>query len=87
MDGALGVFADAAAAGDGRMGRVYFDVSVARWESKAESLAKRLRTIGMRRLPYPSENIPLDAWQAFRRLPLTAGELRQIERNVAPYLR
>ncbi len=84
---ALGVFADAIAAMDPRMKRVYFDVSVSTWESKRETFQRQLRAIGMERLLYASDSPPASAWKAFRRLPLSEGELKQIEGNLAPYLR
>lgn len=87
VDKALGVFVDAIAAKDPRTKLVYFDVSVARWESKKETLQRQLRTIGMERLLYGSDSPPLAAWKSFRQLPLSDGELKQIEDNVAPYLR
>lgn len=87
VDKALGVFADAIAGKDPRVGRLYFDVSVFDWEAKRETLLGQLRTIGMERLLYASDSPPLAAWKGFRRLPLTEGELKRIEENVAPYLR
>ncbi|MBL8175514.1 MAG: amidohydrolase family protein [Bryobacterales bacterium] len=87
VDAALGTFAAAAKAGDKRMKRVYFDVSVMRWEKRAELLVRHLRAIGMKRLLYASDGPPLEAWKRFRTLPLTEREFRQIEGNVAPYLR
>lgn len=86
VEAALTVFADAFAARDKRMKRVYIDVSMARWESKAEVAATLMRRIGMKRLVYGSDGPPTKASQDFRKLPLTARELGQIERNVAPYL-
>ncbi len=87
VDKALGVFADAIAAKDPRTKLVYFDVSVTRWESKKETLQRQLRTIGMERLLYGSDSPQLAAWKSFRELPLSEGELKQIEGNIAPYLR
>jgi uncharacterized protein len=87
VDKALGVFADAIAAKDPRVSNLYFDVSVAAWESKKETLQQQLRAIGMDRLLYASDAPPLAAWKSFRKLPLSEGELKQIEKNVAPYLR
>lgn len=87
VEAALTVFAGAIAARDKRMKRVYIDVSMARWESKAESLAKLLRGIGMKRLIYGSDSPPTKASRDFRKLPLSTSELRQIELNVAPYFR
>lgn len=85
-DKAMGVFADAIAAKDPRMRRVYFDVSVMRWESKKETLAKQLRTVGMKRLLYASDAPPPTGLKAFRRFPLSERERKRIERNIAPYL-
>ena len=87
VDKALDVFVDAIVAKDARMKRVYFDVSVTTWESKKETLQRQLRAIGMERLLYASDSPPPAAWKAFRQLPLNEGELKQIENNVAPYLR
>jgi predicted TIM-barrel fold metal-dependent hydrolase len=89
IDGAMVVFADAIAAKDRRMKRVYFEVSgvfLEQWESKADLIAKRLRTIGVERILYGSDGPPLANWKAFRKLPLTEEEFRKVERNVAPYL-
>lgn len=87
VEAALAVFAEAFAARDKRVKRLYVDVSMARWESKAESLARLLRKIGMKRLVYGSDSPPTKALHDFRKLPLTASELRQIELNVAPFFR
>jgi len=87
VEAALTVFADALAARDRRIKRVYFDVSIARWESKADALVRLLRRIGMKRLVYASDSPPSKALLDFRRLPLTEREMRQIELNVAPYLK
>ena len=87
VENALGVFADAITAKAPQMKLVYFDVSVAKWESKRESFQRLLRTIGMDRLLYASDAPLAAAWKAFRQLPLLEGELKQIEENVAPYLR
>jgi predicted TIM-barrel fold metal-dependent hydrolase len=87
VEAALTVFADAFAVRDKRMRRVYIDVSIARWEAKRESLARLMRRIGMKRLVFASDSPPTDGSKAFRKMPLTDSELRQIERNVAPYLR
>jgi len=84
---AMGFFAESIAKKDPRMKRVYFDVSVQKWESKRESLIRQLRAVGMKRLLFASDSPPLAAYQAFRKLPLSKKELRRIERNVAPYLR
>lgn len=87
VDQALGVFADAIAAGDPRTKRLYFDVSVTNWESKKGTLQRQLRAIGMDRLLYASDAPLVAAWNSFRTLPLSEAELKQIQVNVAPYLR
>ena len=82
IDAAIGVFADAIAARDKRMKRVYFEVSgvfLEQWESKVDLIAKRLRTIGLDRILYGSDGPPLPNWRAFRKLPLTEEEFRKIE--------
>jgi uncharacterized protein len=86
-DAALEVFAEAVARKDPRMRRVYFDVSGLRWEAKRETLARQLQRIGMKRLLYGSDAPVGYALGRFRRLPLGEEELRQVEKNVAPYLR
>jgi predicted TIM-barrel fold metal-dependent hydrolase len=96
-DDALEVFAEAAAAGDPRMKNVYFDVaSMVLRETPPDTLqlvARRLRQLGMRRILFGSDRAgaynvaPGDAWQAFRRLPLTDEEFRTVAENLAPYLR
>jgi predicted TIM-barrel fold metal-dependent hydrolase len=85
VDKALEVFAEAIAAGDPRVKNLYFDVSVMAWGSKAEILQRQLRKIGMQKLLYGSDTVPLAAYKNFQMLPLTPEELRQIESNVAPY--
>jgi predicted TIM-barrel fold metal-dependent hydrolase len=87
VDKALDVFVDAIVAKDARVKRVYFDVSVMTWESKKDTLQRQLRAIGMDRLLYASDSPPPVALRSFRQLPLSEGELKQIEDNVAPYLR
>jgi predicted TIM-barrel fold metal-dependent hydrolase len=67
--------------------RLYFDVSVARWDGKVDQLVRRLLAIGMKRLLYASDGPPLPMWKSLRTLPLTEKEFRIIEKNVAPYLR
>ena len=87
VDKALDVFVNGIMAKDARMKHVYFDVSVMGWETKKETLQRQLRAIGMDRLLYGSDSPAPAAWKAFRRLPLSEEELKQIENNVAPYLR
>jgi predicted TIM-barrel fold metal-dependent hydrolase len=97
-DDALRVFSDAAAARNPLMTNLFFDVtgSVYGWVPAAayDTLARRMRTIGLKRilfgsdLPlYPQEKVS-GAWAKFRQFtPLTNEELRVIAENVAPYAR
>jgi len=61
--------------------------------ANAALVAKRIRQIGVKRILYGSDaaagdNLrPRESWAAFRRLPLTESEFKQIARNVTPYLR
>ena len=76
---------------------LWFDVSsIAQNDTTpqdAAELVRRLRQIGMGRVLYGTdsaqgENLrPREAWAAFRTLPLTEAELRQVAGNVAPYFR
>jgi predicted TIM-barrel fold metal-dependent hydrolase len=95
-DAALSVFVQALERNDPRMKNVYFDVCgiaiPGMWEDKADLVVQRIRQIGTNRLLYGSDaatadNAPKDALQRWRRLPLTPEEFRNIENNVAPYLR
>lgn len=75
---------------------LWFDVCdaaiVARDGGVREALVARMRRIGMDRLLYGSDAAfeghpgPKGAWAAFAALPLTAEELAEIARNVAPWL-
>ncbi|MDB5793171.1 MAG: hypothetical protein JWQ80_3195 [Massilia sp.] len=75
--------------------RLWFDVaSVADRDitpDAAALLAKRIRQVGVSRVLYGSDSAqgdnlrPVDAWAAFRRLPLTDAEFARIARNVPPY--
>ena len=96
-DEALKVYADAAAAGNPLMKNLYFDVagSIGGNQPAAalDTLAVRLRTIGLTRILFGSD-LPFvvepvgPAWARFRRVvPLTNDELRVIAGNVAPYAR
>jgi predicted TIM-barrel fold metal-dependent hydrolase len=97
VDEALGVFVDAIAKGDARVTRLYFDVSgvagLGEWKTKAPRIATRIRELGVARVLYGSDGAtgghatPQEAWKFFRQLPLTAAEFRNIETNVAPYMR
>jgi predicted TIM-barrel fold metal-dependent hydrolase len=97
-DDAFEVYANAAAHGDPRMRNVYTDVaSMVTRNTKPETLelvAKRLRQFGLQRTLFGSDrspgfgnDSPKDAWEAFRRLPLTEKEFRTVAGNVAPYMR
>lgn len=97
-DDALEVYADAAVAGDARMKNVYFDVASMVLKdtppATLELVAKRLRQLGMKRILWGTDYVPgghnvspKDAWEAFRRLPLTEEEFRTIAQNLAPYMR
>lgn len=93
---ALAVFATAFAQKDPRVRNLWFDVSGitggADSAARAPRIAQLLRSIGTKHLLYGSDGgDPTDpparaALDAFRKLPLTAVELRAIEGNVAPYL-
>lgn len=96
VDEALGVFVEAIANHDPRMSRVYFDVSgvagLGNWKGKTASIAQRIRALGVGRILYGSDGAtgdqaPRAMWAAFRQLPLSDAEFRDIEDNVAPYMR
>jgi predicted TIM-barrel fold metal-dependent hydrolase len=58
----------------------------------APRVVARMRQLGVSRILFGSDgavqgNSPLVTLRALRRLPLTKGELRTIERNVPPYMR
>jgi predicted TIM-barrel fold metal-dependent hydrolase len=95
-DAALSVFVKAIEQKDPRMKNVYFDVCgiaiPGMWEHKADLLVTRIRQIGTNRLLYGSDaatadNTPKDALKRWHSLPLTQEEFRNIDNNVAPYLR
>ena len=96
VDDALGVFVAAVAAGDRRMGRVWFDASgiagLGQWTAKLDLIAGRIRQLGAGRVLYGSDgtvgaNTPAVAWAAFRQLPLSDAEFRTIAGNIAPHMR
>jgi predicted TIM-barrel fold metal-dependent hydrolase len=96
LEGALEVFATAVAAGDRRMKNVYFDISgvpgAGAWEAKADRIASLIRRLGISRMLSGADgavqgNTPREAWQTFRKLPLTPEEFQAIASNRAPYLR
>jgi predicted TIM-barrel fold metal-dependent hydrolase len=97
-DDAFEVYANAAAQNDSRMKNVYVDVASAVIRNTPpetlQLVAKRLRQFGIQRVLFASDRSPgfgnespKDAWESFRRLPLTEEEYRIIAGNAAPYLR
>jgi predicted TIM-barrel fold metal-dependent hydrolase len=96
-DQALQVFIAAIKRHDARMKLVYFDVSgvagVADWREHKDVIAARIRQIGTAKILWGSDGAfgggitPTEALTAFRQLPLTERESREILQNVAPYLR
>jgi predicted TIM-barrel fold metal-dependent hydrolase len=93
-DQALSVFTGAIEKGDPRMKNVYFDACgiaiPGRWEDKADLIVKRIHQIGINRILDGSDaavpgNLPKDALERFRQLPLKKDEFRIIENNIAPY--
>jgi predicted TIM-barrel fold metal-dependent hydrolase len=58
-----------------------------------QQIATRIRQIGVERVLFGSDaalsplTYPSAGWDAFRRLPLTEAEFREIAENVAPYAR
>ena len=95
-DAALSVFVKAIERKDPRMKNVYFDVCgiaiPGRWENKADLVVQRIRQIGTNRLLYGSDaaaadNAPKSALKRWHNLRLTQEEFREIENNVAAYLR
>lgn len=95
-DDALGAYIDAIAGQKPQMKKVYFDVAsnvVAGQSPETLTLiAERLRQLGLHRILFASDrsgnsnDSPLEAWNAFQKLPLTQTELRSIANNIAPYL-
>ncbi|MBA3579156.1 MAG: amidohydrolase family protein [Gemmatimonadaceae bacterium] len=99
-DDALGVYAEAIAAGDLRTRNLYFDIATVADRQPPEVLrafAARIRQVGLDRvlfgsdlsLPGPNANPPANqSWLIFRTtVPLTDAEFAKIARNVAPYLK
>lgn len=97
-DDAFEVYANAAAQNDPRMKNVYVDVAsdVIRNTppETLELVARRLRQFGLRHVLFASDRSPgfgnespQDAWESFRRLPLTEKEFKTVAENVAPYMR
>jgi predicted TIM-barrel fold metal-dependent hydrolase len=96
-DEAMAVLAEAVERHDPRTRRLWFDVAscvnVDISPANAALVVKRIRQVGAKRILYGSDaaagsNLrPRESWAAFRRLPLTEAEFRQIAKNLAPYLR
>jgi predicted TIM-barrel fold metal-dependent hydrolase len=97
-DDALEVYAKAAVAKNPLMKNLYFDVASMVTSNlppaTLELVAKRLRELGIERVLFASDYAPTgdnakpkEAWDAFRRLPLTEEEFRMVATNVAPYVR
>jgi predicted TIM-barrel fold metal-dependent hydrolase len=97
-DDAFEVYAMAAANKDPRMKNVYVDVASMVTENttpeKLQLVAKRLRQFGLKRVLFASDRTPgnsneppVQAWQSFKKLPLTADEFKIVAENVAPYFK
>jgi len=96
-DEAMAVLAEAVARHDPRTRRLWFDVAscvdLNISPANAALVTKRIRQVGTKRILFGSDaaygpNLrPRESWAAFRRLPLTEAEFRQIAKNLAPYLR
>lgn len=97
-DDVFEVYANAAEKRDPRMKNVYVDVaSDAVKDTPPETLeliARRLRQFGLQHVLFGSDRspgfgneTPKDAWETFRKLPLTQKEFNIIAKNVAPYMR
>lgn len=96
-DEVMAFLAEAIERHDLRTRRLWFDVASCVDQNispaNAALVVKRIRQVGVKRILYGTDaavgpNLrPRESWAAFRRLPLTAAEFRQIAKNVAPYLR
>jgi predicted TIM-barrel fold metal-dependent hydrolase len=92
---AMAVLAEAVEQGDPRAARLWFDVAAVADRNlsaaDATAMAQRIRQVGVERVLYGSDaaagdNLrPREGWAAFRRLPLTQDEFKQIASNVAPH--
>ncbi|GAB3390822.1 amidohydrolase family protein [Massilia agri] len=90
------VFAEAAARKDPNTRNLYFDVaSIATPElspEHAREMVTRIRMVGVDKILYgsdaatPGNMKPVEAWAAFRALPLSPEEFGRIAGKVAPYL-
>jgi predicted TIM-barrel fold metal-dependent hydrolase len=96
-DEAMAVLAAAVERHDPRTRHLWFDIATCVDQNistaNAALVAKRIRQVGVKRILYGSDaaagdNLrPRESWAAFRRLPLTEAEVKQIADNVAPWLR
>jgi uncharacterized protein len=96
-DSVLEVFVDAIAKRDPRVDNVWFDLTSTAHpdnpRARSALLAKRIRQIGVKRVLYGTDaalgdNLrPREAWTEVTKLDLTDKEIKQIAKNVAPYLR
>ncbi len=96
-ESALRFWADAVTSDDPRMKNAWWDVTdimsaIRESPSDMATVAQRMRQIGLARLLWGSDTSPPGptshaAWEEFKALPLTEGELAAIASNVAPYLR
>lgn len=94
---AMGVLADAMARKDPRTRNLWVEIStranptISEWHGR--HMAAVLRQVGLDRVLYGSDSSvadnlrPREAWEAFKKLPLTEEEFARIAGNVAPYLR
>jgi predicted TIM-barrel fold metal-dependent hydrolase len=96
-DQALAVLVEAIQEHDPRVARLYFDVSgvagLGNWQSKKDSIAKRIRQVGLKRILWGSDGAfgagmtPEQALKAFEQLPLSKREFQTIYSNLTPYMR
>lgn len=96
-DEAMAVLAEAVERRDSRTRNLWFDVASSVdlniTPANAALVSKRIRQVGVKRILYGTDaavgdNLrPRESWAAFRKLPLTESEFKQIAKNVAPYLR
>jgi hypothetical protein len=90
---ALGMFAQAIAAGDLRTSKLYFDLSAIvnspLNDAAKQSLVGRIRQIGVRRFLFAVDGAdsPARVWQQLTQLPFTPAELNTIASNLAPWMR
>ncbi len=93
----MAVLAEAFERNDPRLRNVWVDVASNADRNlsaaDAQKMAQRIRQVGVKKILYgsdaatPNNMTPGEAWQAFRRLPLTDAEFATIASNLAPYMR